>query len=395
MQHVALLLAGGSGTRMEQPDQDKILLEIAGKTVFGHVLTAFLASSCLDGLIVVCRNESQRRTLQAIVSRERPLIPVLYTLGGATRLESVRNGLSLLPSETRYVLIHDCARPAIQPETIRSLCEHVVGTNGPVSLAHRATDTLRSFSHDPSLKAAPSKALQRDTIWAMETPQGFPRDQLEALHPLSSLDATDDLACFEQAGIPLHLIESTTPNPKLTRPADLPYLESLLRKMPASTALPSLRVGHGYDIHRLKVGLPLIIGGVCIPSEVGLEGHSDADVLSHAIADAILGALGLPDIGHFFPNTDPALKGMSSLSIIERAVAEATGKGYRLLNCDCSLIAEKPRLAPHIGKMKETLAPILGLEPDAIGIKATTQEGIGSLGQGQGIAAQAVVLLGA
>jgi 2-C-methyl-D-erythritol 2,4-cyclodiphosphate synthase len=165
--------------------------------------------------------------------------------------------------------------------------------------------------------------------------------------------------------------------------------------MPASTALPSLRVGHGYDIHRLKVGLPLIIGGVCIPSEVGLEGHSDADVLSHAIADAILGALGLPDIGHFFPNTDPALKGMSSLSIIERAVAEATGKGYRLLNCDCSLIAEKPRLAPHIGKMKETLAPILGLEPDAIGIKATTQEGIGSLGQGQGIAAQAVVLLGA
>lgn len=394
MQHVALLLAGGSATRMESASGDKILLEIAGNPVFGHVLAAFLRSACLDGLVVVFKDESQAAMLRALVDRQQPDIPVLYTRGGATRIESVRQGLALLPPETAYVLIHDCARPAIAPETIRSVMATLLECRGPVSLAHRATDTLRVFGEDPSCRAARGQSLPRETIWAMETPQGFPRHQLEDLHRLIDPMATDDLACFEQAGIPIRLVPSTLPNPKLTRPADLPYLESLLQKTTMHTSTsPALRVGHGYDIHRLKMGLPLTLGGVHIPAEAGLEGHSDADVLCHALADAILGALGLPDIGHFFPNTDPAIKGMCSLRIVERAMAEAAAKDYRLLNCDCSLIAERPRLANHLGAMKATLAPILRVSADAIGIKATTQEGIGSLGKGQGIAAQAVVLL--
>lgn len=379
---------------MENAAQDKILLHIAGKPVFGHVVAAFLQSGCLDGLVVVFKDEPQARTLRAIVQAHHPDIPVLYTRGGGTRIDSVRHGMALLPPETVYVLVHDCARPAIAPQAIRAVMEALQDSEGPVSLARPATDTLRCFSEDPTARASLGKSLPRETIWAMETPQGFPRHQLEALHPLSPAGATDDLACFEQAAVPIRLVPSTLPNPKLTHPADMPYIESLLHKQAGpNPPSPALRIGHGYDIHRLKSGLPLTLGGVRIAAEVGLEGHSDADVLCHALADAILGALGLPDIGHFFPNTDPSIQGICSLEILARAQAEAAAKGYRLLNCDCSLIAEIPRIAPHIGAMKAALAPVLGIPTEAIGIKATTQEGIGSLGQGQGIAAQAVVLL--
>jgi len=153
------------------------------------------------------------------------------------------------------------------------------------------------------------------------------------------------------------------------------------------------RTGFGYDIHRLVEGRRLVLGGVEIPSTIGLEGHSDADVLAHAIADAILGALALPDIGHFFPNTDPTIAGMDSREIIRRAVAEAHARGFRVGNVDAALIAERPRLAAHIPAMRHALAQCLGCTPEDVGVKATTNERIGDLGKGLGIAAMASVLL--
>tara|TARA_A100001037_G_scaffold256443_1_gene242596 strand:- start:59 stop:529 length:471 start_codon:yes stop_codon:yes gene_type:complete len=154
-----------------------------------------------------------------------------------------------------------------------------------------------------------------------------------------------------------------------------------------------MRIGTGYDIHRLVEGRRLVLGGVEIQHDKGLLGHSDADVLSHAIADAILGAAGLPDIGHFFPDTDPDLEGIDSQEILRRAVAETASKGYRLVNIDSTLIAEAPKIGPHIGEMKATLADTLGIPSDSIGIKATTHEGVGDLGKGLAIAAQAACLL--
>jgi 2-C-methyl-D-erythritol 2,4-cyclodiphosphate synthase len=153
------------------------------------------------------------------------------------------------------------------------------------------------------------------------------------------------------------------------------------------------RVGLGYDIHRLVLGRKLILGGVEIPSDMGLDGHSDADALTHALADAVLGALGLPDIGHFFPNTDPHLLGMDSQEILRRAVAEAKQRGYRIGNVDIAVLAEKPKLAPHIPKMKECLAASLGVSVEDVGLKATTNEGCDTIGAGKAIAAHAVVLL--
>ena len=158
--------------------------------------------------------------------------------------------------------------------------------------------------------------------------------------------------------------------------------------------MPSpVRVGLGYDIHRLVLGRKLILGGIEIPSEMGLDGHSDADALTHALADAVLGALALPDIGHFFPNTDPHCLGMDSQEILRRSVAEAKTRGYKIGNVDIAVIAEKPKLAPHIPKMKERLAATLGVTVEDVGLKATTNEGCDTIGAGKAIAAHAVVLL--
>jgi len=156
---------------------------------------------------------------------------------------------------------------------------------------------------------------------------------------------------------------------------------------------PSFRIGHGYDIHRFGPRRPLILGGVEIPHDRGLEAHSDGDCLSHAIADSILGALGLPDIGHFFPNDDPQYKGLHSLKILEKALEQCSSSGYRLGNVDATIVAETPKIGPHLQSMKAVLGETLEIAPSRIGIKATTNEGIGGIGQGEGIAAFAVCLL--
>lgn len=153
------------------------------------------------------------------------------------------------------------------------------------------------------------------------------------------------------------------------------------------------RIGHGYDIHRLVPGRPLVLGGVTFPTDYGLDGHSDADCLTHAICDAILGAASLPDIGHFFPNTDPAFKNIDSQLLLQRVRAEVMKLGFDLVNIDATVIAEKPKIYPHLAAMKAALARSTGLLPDEIGVKATTNEGVGDLGRGLAIAAHAVALL--
>jgi 2-C-methyl-D-erythritol 2,4-cyclodiphosphate synthase len=157
--------------------------------------------------------------------------------------------------------------------------------------------------------------------------------------------------------------------------------------------MPTFRIGHGYDIHRLAPGRPLVLGGVKFDTDYGLDGHSDADCVTHALCDAILGAAGLPDIGIFFPNTDPAFKDVNSQKLLQRVVAEVTKLGYDLVNADLTVIAERPRIFPHLTAMKAALAQSTGLLADEIGLKATTNEGVGDLGRGVAIAAHAVVLL--
>lgn len=395
MEHVAILLAGGTGSRMGDAGGDKILLEISGSPVFSHVLKAFLDSETQDGLVVVARDPEQQQQLAAIVARETVALPVHFALGGSERALSVRNGLACLTPETRFVSIHDCARPAVTPASLKALRAALLQSGCAVSLAHRVTDTVRQFPSDPVLGPVTGQLLAREKLWAMETPQAFPRELIERAHRHCTHPVTDDLAAVEALGEPVLLVESLDPNPKLTRPADVPLLTSLLSRNPMNTTRTPFRTGLGYDIHRLVEGRPLVLGGVTIPAPYGLEGHSDADVLTHAIADALLGGCGLPDIGHYFPNTDASIEGIDSQEILARSIREATRTGYRLLNVDATLIAEKPRLAPWLEAMKGRLSETLGIPPSSIGIKATTQEGIGALGRGDGIAAHAVVSLAA
>ncbi len=154
-----------------------------------------------------------------------------------------------------------------------------------------------------------------------------------------------------------------------------------------------LRIGHGYDIHRTIAGRPLVLGGVRFDCPFGLDGHSDADCLTHAICDALLGAAGLPDIGHHFPNTDPAFKNIDSQLLLQRVVADLAARGWKIANIDSSLIAEKPKIAPHLAAMKATLAKSAGIAPEQIGVKATTNEGSDDIGRGLAIAAHAVALI--
>jgi len=394
MKHAAILLAGGAGTRMGESVGDKILLELGGRPLFAHVARAFAAAGVHEVLVIVARDERQRHALEAVLERERPGLPARFTLGGPERSDSVRAGLALLPGECGWVTIHDCARPAIAPKALQAVHKTLLALGCAVSLAHRVTDTIRRFESDPLAAPVHGRLLPRDQLWAMETPQAFPRALIERAHAALRQPVTDDIAAVEALGEPVALVESHFPNPKLTRPADVPLLENLLaRPSMQANPNPSFRIGHGYDIHRLQPGLPLVLGGIALPAEAGLLGHSDADVLSHAIADAILGACALPDIGHYFPNTDPAIAGISSQRILERACAEACSRGYRLVNVDATVIAEQPMIAPHIARMRAQLAQTLAVEAGAIGIKATTNERLGALGRAEGIAAHAVVCL--
>lgn len=393
MQHAAVLLAGGSGTRMGGVGEDKILFDIGGRSVFGHVLRTFVDSGLFGRLVIVHRDEQQRRHLEKALAREGVPLPVSFRGGGRRRQDSVRSGLSALPREVHWVWIHDCARPAIRRESLQLLAEALHPRAGAVGMAHRVTDTVRRFGESPLAQPSRGELLDREFLWAMETPQVFPKDLLLRAHDALGTEVTDDLAAVEALGEPVLLVENPFPNPKLTAPADLPHITSLLQEQPMDKPGPSSRVGIGYDIHRLEEGRPLVLGGVEIPSGKGLVGHSDADVLSHAMADAILGAAGLADIGHYFPNTDPAIAGISSLRILERAVAEAREAGWRLGNVDATLIAEKPKIAPYLAGMRSKLAGALALPENAVGIKATTNEGLGSLGRGEGMAAHAVAYL--
>lgn len=394
MKHMAILLAGGSGSRMGSSVDDKILVEIAGLPVFGHVLKAFCDSGIQDGFVIVTRDNKQRKNLARIIKEMKVTLPVFFTMGGKERQDSVKAGLDMLPNEVEWIYIHDCARPAVTVQALKSVRKSLINMRCAVGLARKVSDTIRAFDEPPTGDPRHGNLLDRNRLWAMETPQGFPRALIEKAHEKLDQQVTDDLAAVEALGKPVVLVESLSQNPKLTRAADFLLLESLLTTddMKDNSA-PTIRTGLGYDIHQLKEGLPLTLGGVKIKADVGLVGHSDADVLSHAIADAILGACGLPDIGHYFPNNDDTIKGISSQLILKKAHKEARKLGLQLVNIDSTLIAEKPKVAPFVSTMKNVLAKTLKLEPQDIGIKATTQEQIGALGKGDGIAAHAVATL--
>lgn len=316
-----------------------------------------------------------------IVSRSKPVIVVE---GGARRQDSVRFAFERIARHTDVVVIHDAARPLVSEALITRTVDAAFATGAAIA-ALRASDTVKRA--DASKRIA--ETLPRDDIYLAQTPQAFRTDVLrDALTILT--DATDEAALAEQAGHPVQLVDGDPRNLKITTADDLALAERVLG---TTGAAPAVRIGNGYDLHRLVDGRPLVLGGVTIPFDRGLLGHSDADVICHAITDAILGAAGAGDIGRHFPDTDAAWKDADSIELLRRAVSIVGGAGFAVNNVDVVVIAQRPKLAPYVDAIRARVASAIGCDASQISVKGKTNEGVDSIGAGESIAAHAVALV--
>jgi 2-C-methyl-D-erythritol 4-phosphate cytidylyltransferase/2-C-methyl-D-erythritol 2,4-cyclodiphosphate synthase len=285
------------------------------------------------------------------------------------------------------VAIHDAARPfvsqAVIGRTIRAAARH-----GAAIAAVEARDTVKRVNRGPEGTLI-VETIPRESIYLAQTPQGFRRDVLKAAIDVgrSGIDATDEAALAEQAGYMVHVVHGEAANVKITTDEDL---AAARRHVGASAAG---RVGTGYDLHRLVDGRSLVLGGVTIPSSRGASGHSDADVVCHAVTDAVLGAAGLGDIGRHFPDSDPKWKGASSIAMLRQAAAMAAAERFEVVNVDVSVVLEAPKIKDYIDMMRAGVAAALGIEPARVSIKGKTNEGLDAVGRGEAIAAHAVALL--
>ncbi len=384
-----LIPAAGRAARFGSTGENKVFAFLGGKPLLYWTASAFADHPQIDGIVVAAGPSEVSRCREALAGVNKVLAVVA---GGQTRQESVAIGLFTLGGDPDdFILVHDAARPLVSAAVI-DRCLDGARRFGNAVAALPVTDTLKAVDNEQVVQ----RTVDREGLWAMQTPQVFRLGTLFEAHSAARATGwlgTDEAALVEQfTDEPVHLVLGDPANLKITRPEDLTLAEALWQsRHPAPMTQP--RIGFGYDIHPLAVGRKLFLGGVEIPSPRGLDGHSDADVLLHALCDALLGAAGLPDIGHLFPNTDPAYKGASSLSLLAEVVRRVQEAGYAVGNADMTLIAEAPKIAPYIAGMQAVIAECLLVDPAQVGIKATTNEGLGSLGRGEGIAAHAVALL--
>jgi 2-C-methyl-D-erythritol 4-phosphate cytidylyltransferase/2-C-methyl-D-erythritol 2,4-cyclodiphosphate synthase len=295
----------------------------------------------------------------------------------------VRLGLECLASHApRTVLIHDGARPFVADAVIDRVLDALDSSAGAIA-ALPVTDTLKRGAN-----GLIDGTVARAGLWRAQTPQGFRFAEILAAHrKFAGQELTDDAAVAERAGLPVALVEGTPENIKVTTQDDLARAESWL------AGVTETRVGQGFDVHRFGPGDHVTLCGIAVPHEAGLRGHSDADVGLHALTDAILGALGAGDIGQHFPPTDPRWKDADSGVFLRHAGDLAAQAGGRIRHLDVTLICERPKIGPHRTAMTARIAELLGIEVGRISVKATTTEGLGFTGRGEGIAAQAIATL--
>ena len=379
----AVLVAAGSSTRM---GFDKLSFDLGGETVLHRSIRAFAQCPLVDEIILVAGSNRAFAQQQAADCAK----PVCVVAGGATRAESAKNGV--LAASGALVAVHDAARPFVSQQVITAALE-AAARCGAAAPAVPVKDTIKAAVRG-SGKTVPESCFvhatpDRSTLYAVQTPQCF--DRAAYLAALEELDAekarlvTDDCSLFELTGRPVQLTQGDYANLKITTREDLPRQEQKEEH--------KMRIGHGYDVHRLVEGRKLILGGVEVPFEKGLLGHSDADVLAHAVMDAVLGAAALGDIGQHFPDTAEEYAGADSLMLARRVAEIMTEHGWRIENIDATILCQRPKLAPHIPAMRAKLAEAFGMPVDAVSVKATTEEHLGFTGEGLGIAAHAVALI--
>ncbi|MCS7182969.1 MAG: 2-C-methyl-D-erythritol 2,4-cyclodiphosphate synthase [Thermoanaerobaculum sp.] len=370
-----VVAAAGSSRRF---GSDKLAVPLRGMTVLQRAVACLRSALPQVPTVVVVRPED-------LPARREELTqwgPLRVVPGGAQRQDSVRHGVEALDlDDEALVVIHDGARPFVPPEDVRRVVQAAQGCGAAV-LAAPVGDTVKEVTDQGEVV----RTWPRERLVRSLTPQVFRVGLLRRAWAAAGGESwTDEAALLESQGFKVMAVPGDPRNLKVTQPEDVSLLAGLFP--------PDLRVGQGFDVHPLVPGRPLVLAGIPIPHERGLAGHSDADVVLHAVTDALLGACGEGDIGLHFPPTDPQWAGAPSRRFVEFALTRAEEKGWRVVNCDLTVLAEEPRLAPYRSDLVASLAQLLALPPSAVNVKATTTEGLGFVGRGEGIAATAVVLL--
>jgi len=378
----AIIAAGGRGARFGGT-LPKQLLPLGGRPILQRSVEAFAGHARVTDLVVALPAELVADPPGYLRTGAKPLALVE---GGARRQDSVARAFARVPAGAEIVVVHDAARPLVSDALIARTVE-AAADDGAAIAALAATDTVKRGSAERLVVGT----VPRGEIFLAQTPQAFRTSVLRAAlaHGGPGADATDEAALVERTGHPVRLVDGDPRNVKITTADDLALAERLL----ASPSTSLLRIGTGYDLHRLVEGRRLVLGGVVIPFDRGLAGHSDADAVCHAVTDAILGAAAAGDIGRHFPDSDPRWKDADSLTLLARAVEIVAAGGYGIVNVDVVVIAERPRLVPYIDAMRANLARVIGITAAQVGIKGKTNEGVGSIGAGESIAVHAVALL--
>ena len=377
-----------------QSSVPKQFLEIAGRPVLFHTIERIASLEEVTQIVIALPPEHIPQAM-AIIRQIPTKADIRCVEGGASRQASVRNGVVGVTPDADIIMVHDAARALCGTDLMLRVLK-AAWKKGAAIPGIPATDTIQRVSTKGRVLATPP----REELYVIQTPQAFHaevlRSALDKAHAAGFL-GTDESSVARWAGHPVYVVQGSPDNIKITRPLDLAIAKILILQKDAEAqtemSQSKLRIGQGIDYHRLVEGRKLILGGVEIPFEKGLEGHSDADALCHAICDALLGAAALGDIGQHFPDTDAANRGRSSLEFLRLVREKIEAAGWCIRNVDATLLVQRPRIMPHATQMKKNIAESLGLAPGDVSIKATTTEGLNAEGRGEGISAQAIALL--
>jgi 2-C-methyl-D-erythritol 4-phosphate cytidylyltransferase / 2-C-methyl-D-erythritol 2,4-cyclodiphosphate synthase len=385
MHVTAIIAAAGEGRRLGAA-LPKQLLDIGGRSILERSVTAFARHERIDDVIVVLP-ASLAANPPAWMKTPHLAAAIRIVTGGARRQDSVASAFDRVAPGSDVVLVHDAARPFVSRELISRAID-AASAHGAAIVALPVRDTVKRVDvsgNGPVIAGT----IPRESVYLAQTPQAFRREVLSAAVALgrSGVDATDEAMLAEQAGHRVHIVEGDPANVKITTTDDLNAARE--RTRPAGVG----RIGTGYDLHRLAEGRPLIIGGVTIPSSTGSIGHSDADVVCHAVIDAVLGAASAGNVGQHYPDTDPQWKGASSIAMLRDALGHVTGRGLAVENVDVTVVLERPKIAPFIPEIRARLADALGIDVERVSVKGKTNEGVDAIGRGEAIAAHSVALL--
>lgn len=401
MQVAAIIAAGGRGVRLGA-DRPKQFLELAGRSILDLSIDALAASDRIHEIVVAVPPDHLDAAAAAWAGGAGK--PLTFVAGGARRQDSVSNAFARTSAGAGIIVIHDAARPFVTAGVIARTIDAAVA-HGAAIAAMSVRDTVKQAGASVADGSRPITAtIPRDAIFLAQTPQAFRRDVLaRALEAGHTIDATDEAMLVERLGLPVQIVEGDAGNIKVTTLEDLDIARSRVapggrhfsRLVPEGRHFSAgqIRIGNGYDLHRLVEGRPLILAGVTIPFELGLDGHSDADIVCHAVTDAVLGATAIGDIGRLFPDTDSQWKGANSIALLRGAITHVHAAGYRVSNVDVTVIAQKPKLLPYLLAMRENLAAALDVAVSAVSVKGKTNEQVDSMGRGEAMACHAVALL--